>query len=98
MAVWSVGWRSALRRADTVSNAGLPRRSEDGYGWVRKSTERYGGVAHGIVRAMCFCIFIAHGCVVCWLAERIELSRYCEQRMSDRSDLSDLSDDWHMVQ
>ena len=34
MAVWSVGWRSALRRADAVSNA--VRISTDKYGCVRR--------------------------------------------------------------
>ena len=24
-----------------------------GHGWVRNSTEKYGGVAHGILRSMC---------------------------------------------
>ena len=43
---------------------------------------------------MAFTKCIAHSH---WLAVCIAQSRYCEQRMSDRSDLSDLSDDWHMA-
>ena len=34
-----------------------------GHGWVRNSTEKYGGVAHGILRAMCLGNSGAHGCV-----------------------------------
>ena len=68
---------------------------------IRTCTDLYGLVrtrGTGAVRAMCFGISIAQGCVFCWLAKRIAQCRYCGQRMSDLSDLSDLSDDWHRVQ
>ena len=39
-----------------------------------------GRLAHGAVSAMCFCIFIAHGCVVCWLAWHIACHGVAQRR------------------
>ena len=55
-------------------------------------------MVYGSLCAMRFGISIAQGCVFCWLAKHIVQSTGWGQRMSDRSDLSDLSDDWHLVQ
>ena len=54
-----LGWQSTLCRAQGVGNAGLPRRSEDGYGWVRESTEEYRGW-HMVYCASCAIEFPVH--------------------------------------
>ena len=80
------GWQGTLRRAQGAGKG------------IRTCTDLYGRLALGAVRAMFPGISKAHSCGGCRLAGHIAQSRYWGQRMSDRSDLSDLSDDWHLVQ
>ena len=55
--------------------------------------------AHGIQSAVRFCIFIAHGCVFCWLAWHIAQSRYCEQCRTDKYGCVRMcTEEGHMVQ
>ena len=63
--VGSVHCAKPILRAENVGQVGL--------------VGQVGRLAHGAVSAMCFCIFIAHGCVVCWLAWHIVQCRYCGQ-------------------
>ena len=65
------------------------------YGLVRTCTDLYGRWAQGYVGAVRSGNSKAHSCGGCWLAKHIAQCTGWEQRMSDRSDLSD---DWHRVQ